>query len=90
MENKLISKLRSDRGDEYNFKEFDKFCEDIGLERQLKVIFTPEQNSVAERKNRTIEEIARTMMQEKGLPSTFWAEAIYTVVYLKLASDKDY
>ncbi|KAJ4764255.1 polyprotein [Rhynchospora pubera] len=79
---KLIKKLRSDRGGEYNSKEFDKFCEDIGLERQVTIGFTPEQNGVAERKNRTIVEMARTMMNEKGLPLSFWAEATYTAVYL--------
>jgi len=46
------------------------------------VSFTSEQNGVAQRKNRTLEKMARTMMQEKNLPSTFWAEAIYTSVYL--------
>ena len=50
----LIKKLRSDQGGEYNSKEFDKFYEDIDLERQLTHNFTPEQNGVAERNNRTI------------------------------------
>jgi transposase InsO family protein len=79
---KLLKKLRSDRGGEYNSKEFDKFCEDIDVERQVTISFTPKQNSVAERKNRTIVEMTKTMMKEKGLPLTFWAEATYTAVYL--------
>jgi Reverse transcriptase (RNA-dependent DNA polymerase) len=44
--------------------------------------FTPEQNDVAERKNRNIVEMTKTMMKEKGLPLTFWAETTYTAVYL--------
>jgi transposase InsO family protein len=67
----LLKKLRSNRGDEYKFEEFDNFCEDIGVERQVTIGFTPEQNGVAERKNKTIIEISRTMMKEKGLPLIF-------------------
>jgi transposase InsO family protein len=78
----LIKKLRSDRGSEYNSKEFEKFCEDIGLERQLTVDVTPEQNGVAERENRSIVEITRTTMNEKGLPMIFWAEVTYITIYL--------
>jgi transposase InsO family protein len=78
----LIKKLRSFRGGEYNFKEFEKFYEDIGLERQLTVGYILERNGVAERKNRIIIEMVRTMMNEKMLSLTFWAEATYTRVYL--------
>jgi transposase InsO family protein len=78
----LIKKLRSFRCGEYNFKEFEKFYEDIGLERQLTVGYILERNGVAERKNRIIFEMVRTMMNEKVLPLTFWAEATYTRVYL--------
>ena len=74
--------LRSDRGGEYNSNEFNKFCEDVGLDRQLTVGYTPQQNGVAERKNRTIEEMAKSMIHEKGLPRSFWGESVYTAVYL--------
>lgn len=46
----LIKTLTSDRGGEYNSKEFDKFCNDLGLERQLTTAYTPQQNGVAFRK----------------------------------------
>ena len=78
----LMKKLRSDRGGEYTSNEFIKFCEDIGMERQLTVRYTPQQNGVAERKNRTIEEMANAMLLEKGLPKIFWGEAVNTAVYL--------
>lgn len=39
-----IKKLRSDQGTEYNSKEFDKFCEDEGIEHQLTIAYTPQQN----------------------------------------------
>ena len=48
-----IKKLRLDRGGEYISTEFSKFCKDLGLERQLTVAYSPQQNGVAKRKNRT-------------------------------------
>lgn len=78
----LIKVLRSDRGGEYNSNEFNKFCEDIGVDRQVTVGYTPQQNGVAERKNISIEEMAKSMLYEKGLPKSFWGEAVYTAVYL--------
>ncbi|KAI5328241.1 hypothetical protein L3X38_027638 [Prunus dulcis] len=78
-----IKKLRSDRGGEYTSLEFSKFCEELGLERQLTVAYSPQQNGVAERKNRTVVEMARTMMHEKQIPLKFWAEAVSTAIYLQ-------
>ncbi|KAL5562281.1 hypothetical protein UlMin_032028 [Ulmus minor] len=49
---------------------------------QLTVGYAPEQNGMSERKNKTVMETERAMLMEKGLPKTFWAEAIYTAVYL--------
>lgn len=43
---------------------------------------TPQQNSVAERKNRTIVEMARSMMEEKGLPKNLWVETVNTAIYI--------
>ncbi|KAL0436226.1 UNVERIFIED_CONTAM: Retrovirus-related Pol polyprotein from transposon TNT 1-94 [Sesamum radiatum] len=77
-----IKVLRSDRGKEYNNSEFDKFCEEEGIDHQTTVSYNPQQNGVSERKNRTIMEMARSMLQEKHLPKAFWAEAVYTAVYL--------
>jgi len=78
----LIKVLRSDRGEEYTSNQFHKFCEDEGMERQLTVSYTPQQNGVSERKNQTVMEMAKSMLHEKGLPKTLWAEAVYTAVYL--------
>ncbi|KAL0332223.1 UNVERIFIED_CONTAM: Retrovirus-related Pol polyprotein from transposon TNT 1-94 [Sesamum calycinum] len=49
-----IKVLRSDRGKEYNNSEFDKFCEEEGIEHQTTVSYNPQQNGVSERKNRTV------------------------------------
>ena len=51
---KRIKVLRSDHGKEYTSREFERFCEDEGIERQLTVAYSPQQNGVSERKNRTI------------------------------------
>ncbi|KAI5325793.1 hypothetical protein L3X38_034867 [Prunus dulcis] len=78
-----IKKLRSDRGGEYTSLDFSKFSEEMGLERQLTVGYSPQQNGVAERKNRTVMEMARAMMHEKKISLKFWAEAVNTAVYLQ-------
>ncbi|GJX42263.1 retrovirus-related pol polyprotein from transposon TNT 1-94 [Tanacetum coccineum] len=63
-------------GIEYNSKEFDQFCEDECMQRQLTTRYTPQQNGVVKRK------MAKSMMHEKGLPKSFWVEAVYTAIYL--------
>jgi transposase InsO family protein len=74
--------LQTDRGGEFLSKEFDSFCEDFGIFRQLTASYTPQQNGVAERKNRSIVEMAKSMLKAKGIPNSFWAEAVHTAAYL--------
>src|SRR4051812_28897480 len=59
---RFIKMLRSDRGKEYTSNEFHKFCEDEGVERQLTVGYTPQQNGVSERKNQTVVARSRKMI----------------------------
>ncbi|CAL9020481.1 unnamed protein product [Prunus brigantina] len=77
-----IKSLRSDRGGEFLSGEYNRFCEESGIQRQLTVAYSPQQNGVAERKNRIVVEMAKSMLHEKGVPYEFWAEAINTTVYL--------
>ena len=63
--------------------EFDDFLQMNGIQRKLTVPYTLEQNGVAERKNRTLAEMARCMMIQSKLPPSFWAEAISTANYLR-------
>ncbi|GJY87523.1 putative ribonuclease H-like domain-containing protein, partial [Tanacetum coccineum] len=56
-----------------------KFCGMKGIKREFSVSRTPQQNGVAERKNRTLIEAARTMLVDSLLPTTFWAEVVNTV-----------
>uniref|UniRef100_A0A6N2KMP1 Integrase catalytic domain-containing protein n=1 Tax=Salix viminalis TaxID=40686 RepID=A0A6N2KMP1_SALVM len=60
-----LKKLRSDRGGEYTSREFESFCAGVGIEKQLIVAYSPQQNRMAKRKNRTIVEMARSMTIKK-------------------------
>ena len=53
------------------------------IERQFSAAKTPQQNGVAERTNRTVQEAARTMLNESKLPNGYWREAIYTTIYIQ-------
>ncbi|KAL3683514.1 hypothetical protein R1sor_001536 [Riccia sorocarpa] len=74
--------LRSDRGGEFLSGEFINFCKDHGIRRQLTNSDTPQQNGVAERKNKTILERVRCMLLSSGLPKFLWGEAVLTACYL--------
>ena len=78
-----IRVLRSDNGGEYTSKEFDGFCKQEDIRRQLTVPYTPEQNGVAERKNKSIVGAARAMLHDQSLPFFLWVEACSTAVYLQ-------
>ncbi|CAL2236277.1 unnamed protein product [Prunus armeniaca] len=77
-----VKSLRSDRGGEFMSNEFLAYCSEAGIQRQLTVAYSPQQNGVVERKNRTVIEMAKSMLHEKRLPYEFWAEAVLTAVYL--------
>jgi len=81
--NKRIKKLRTDNGKEYVSKEFSDFLRQEGITRQLSVEYTPQQNGVAERANRTLVEMARCIMLQANLPQSMWAEAVNTATYLR-------
>ncbi|GKC37227.1 putative ribonuclease H-like domain-containing protein, partial [Tanacetum coccineum] len=72
-----------DNGTEFKNSEMNQFCEMKGIKREFSVARTPQQNGVAERKNRTLIEAARTMLADSLLPTTFWAEAINTACYVQ-------
>lgn len=78
-----IKKIRSDNGGEYINEEFDIYLKKCGISRNKTIPYTPQQNGVAERANRTLMELLRSMLYFAGLPKKFWAEALATAVYLK-------
>lgn len=77
-----IKVLRTDRGEEYTSNSFLDYCKRNGIKHQLTASYTPQQNGISERKNRTIVEMARSMLTEKNVPKVFWAEAVACAVYL--------
>lgn len=79
---KKIITLRSDNGKEYCNQSMDEFLRKNGIVHQTTVPYTPEQNGVAERMNRTLVEKARCMLFEANLGTKFWAEAITTAAYV--------
>ena len=97
VENELelkIKCLRSDRGGEYTSNEFLEFCEQHGIKRQFSVAGTPQQNGVAERMNKTLQQMARDMIDDFVTPHTYWGEATLTAAnilnkaHVRVNSDK--
>ena len=74
--------LRTDNGLEYCNKLFEEFCEKNGIQRHKTVTYTPQQNGIAERMNKTLVEKVRCMLIYSKLPKTLWVEALNTACYL--------
>ncbi|GJW84603.1 putative ribonuclease H-like domain-containing protein, partial [Tanacetum coccineum] len=78
-----VKVIRCDNGTEFKNKEMNQFCEIKGILRQFSVARTPQQNRVAERRNKTLIEAAKTMLADSKLLTTFWAEADNTACYVQ-------
>ncbi|XP_016567276.1 uncharacterized protein LOC107865544 [Capsicum annuum] len=76
-----IKNLRTDRGGEFLSNKFVHFYDEFRIHKELTTPYTPKQNGVAECKNCTVIEMARSLLKGKGLPNQYWAEAIATLVY---------
>ncbi|WVZ76201.1 hypothetical protein U9M48_024191 [Paspalum notatum var. saurae] len=76
---KAMRAIRSDNGGEFRNSQFENFCR---LEHQFSSPYTPPQNGVVERNNRTLVEMARTILDEHRTPRRFWAEAVNTACYI--------
>ncbi|XP_057975241.1 uncharacterized protein LOC131162650, partial [Malania oleifera] len=77
-----ITHIRSDRGTEFKNESIEKYCDLEGISHNFSAPRTPQQNGVVERKNRSLQEMGRTMLNEHNLPKYFWAEAINTACYV--------
>ena len=75
--------LSSDNGEQYDKSDFIHYCEYAGIHMHHSIPYTPQQNGVAERKNRSLKEMATCMMESKNLPPKFWAEAINCASYIQ-------
>ncbi|GKB31563.1 putative ribonuclease H-like domain-containing protein [Tanacetum coccineum] len=74
---------RCDNRTEFKKRVMNQFCEMKGIKREFSIARTSQQNGVAERKNKTLIEAARTMLDDLKLPTTFWVEAVNTACYVQ-------
>jgi transposase InsO family protein len=75
-----LKAIRSDNGIEFRNASFNEFCPEHGIDQQFFTPHVPQQNGVMERKNRTLVEITRMMLDEHRTPRRFWADAIRLLV----------
>ncbi|GJT87434.1 ribonuclease H-like domain-containing protein [Tanacetum coccineum] len=78
-----VKVIRCDNGTEFKNKVMNQFCKMKVIKREFSVARTPQQNRVAERKNRTLIKAARTMLADSKLPTTFWTKAVNTACYVQ-------
>lgn len=77
-----MSRLRCDNGGEYSGKQMKMFCRQRGIQLEMTVPYTPEQNGLSERMNRTIVEKVRAMLAGSKVTKRLWGEAVYAAAYL--------
>jgi transposase InsO family protein len=75
--------LRLDNGGEFTSKEFIDLCSEHGIKRQFSTAMTPQQNGVVERKNRSVQEMVRTMLKDSKMKDIFWVQAVHTTVHIQ-------
>ncbi|KAI3772432.1 hypothetical protein L6452_03618 [Arctium lappa] len=81
LNNLTVRSIRSDHGTEFKNSSLNNFFENKGISHNFSSVRTPQQNGVAERRNRTIIEAARSMLSDSHLPTQFWAEAVNTACF---------
>ena len=79
-----VKVIRCDNGTEFKNRVMDDFCREKGINREYSVPRTPQQNGVAERRNRTLIEAARTMLADSKLPTTFGLKQLTLLVMCKI------
>ena len=78
----IVKILRSNSGGEYMSNEFQSFLQNRGIINHRSCPYTPQQNRVAERKNRHLLDVVRTLLIDTSVPPKFWVEALATTTYL--------
>lgn len=79
---RTIKCLRTDNGGEFTSKNFENYYKDAGIERHKTTVYTPQQNGVVERMNRTLLEKSRSMLSNAGLQKELWTEAVARACYV--------
>jgi transposase InsO family protein len=75
--------LRSDNGGEFTSKEFMDYCSRNGIKKKFSIARTHQHNGVVERKNKIVQEMARTMLMNSKLIDIFWTQAVYTTIHIQ-------
>jgi hypothetical protein len=76
-----VKKIRSDNGSEFKNLQVEEYLEEEGVKHEFSAPYTPQQNGVVERKNRTLIDMARMMLGEFKMPERFWSEAANTACH---------
>jgi transposase InsO family protein len=76
-----VKKIRSDNGSEFKNLQVEEYLEEEGIKHEISAPYTPQQNGVVERKNRTLIDMARTMPGEFKTPERFWSKAMNTACH---------
>jgi transposase InsO family protein len=69
----IIKRVRSNNGSEFKNKRIDELCDDFVIRHQFLAKYTPQSNDLVERKNRTLIDMARSMLSEYNVSQSFWA-----------------
>jgi len=85
-----ISSIKSDHGDEFQNERFENFCNKHGIKHNFSAPRTPQQNGVVERKNRSSEEIAQTLLNDSNHPRYFWPDADDCLLCFESCFDQAY
>jgi transposase InsO family protein len=76
-----VKKIRSDNGSEFKNLQVKEYLEEEGIKHEFSAPYTPQKNGAVERKNRTLIDMARTMLGEHKTPERFWSEAVNTACH---------
>lgn len=77
-----VQTFRTDRGGEFTSHEFNELCAQEGIKRHLTALYTPQQNRVVERRNRTLMEMTRSVLKHFKLPNYMWGETVRHSTYI--------
>ena len=71
---KRLKAVRYDRGGEFSSWNFKELCDKHGIKREYTIPSTPQQNGFVERQNKSVQQMERSMMNERNIPQTYWVE----------------
>ena len=78
-----IGTLHTDNGTEFVNQDFARYLENRQMNHETSAPYTPQQNGIAQKVNRTLVEKARALMSHAGFAKSYWAEAVATAAHLK-------